>query len=93
VVVPGVAHHVTQCGTGRQLFFYTRGDRVSYLQLLKENSGRMGGMQVFYNRHRAAAVKNSLRSKHPHTSYKADPLALFLHQAAQPAVNARLVNL
>jgi len=42
VVVPGVAHHVTQRGTGRQLVFYTRGDRVSYLQLLKENSERAG---------------------------------------------------
>jgi len=42
VVVPGVAHHVTQRGTGRQLVFYTRGDRVSYLRLLKENSERAG---------------------------------------------------
>lgn len=42
VVVPGIAHHVTQRGTGRQLVFYTRGDRVSYLQLLKENSSRAG---------------------------------------------------
>ena len=38
VVVPEVAHHVTQRGTGRQTVFYTRGDRVSYLRLLKENS-------------------------------------------------------
>ena len=42
VVIPGVAHHVTQRGTGRQLVFYTRGDRVAYLRLLKENSERAG---------------------------------------------------
>lgn len=48
VVVPGVAHHVTQRGTGRQMVFYTRGDRVSYLQLLKENSERAGLRIVAY---------------------------------------------
>jgi len=42
VVVPGVAHHVTQRGTGRQLVFYTRNDRLVYLRLLKENSERAG---------------------------------------------------
>lgn len=42
VVIPEVAHHVTQRGTGRQMVFYTRGDRVSYLRLLKENSERAG---------------------------------------------------
>ncbi|MBA3976138.1 MAG: hypothetical protein C0504_18175 [Candidatus Solibacter sp.] len=42
VVIPEVAHHMTQRGTGRQMVFYTRGDRVSYLRLLKENSERAG---------------------------------------------------
>jgi len=37
VVVPGVAHHVTQRGTGRQHVFYTRRDRQVYLRLLKQN--------------------------------------------------------
>ena len=42
VVVPGVAHHVTQRGTGRQLVFYTRTDRLVYLRLLKEHGERAG---------------------------------------------------
>ena len=42
VVVAGVAHHVTQRGTGRQTVFLTRGDRAAYLRLLKENSERAG---------------------------------------------------
>jgi len=27
VVIPEVAHHVTQRGTGRQMVFYTRGEQ------------------------------------------------------------------
>ena len=40
--MPGVAHHVTQRGTGRQVVFYTRRDRSVYLRLLKANSERAG---------------------------------------------------
>ncbi len=42
IVVPGVAHHVTQRGTDRQIVFYTRRDRQVYLGLLKEHSMRAG---------------------------------------------------
>ncbi len=42
IVVPGVAHHVTQRGTGRQIVFYTRRDRQVYLGLLKEHSEKAG---------------------------------------------------
>jgi putative transposase len=42
VVVTGVAHHVTQRGTGRQTVFHTRSDRRVYLRLLTENSHRAG---------------------------------------------------
>ncbi len=42
IVVPGLAHHVTQRGTDRQIVFHTRNDRHVYLRLLKENSDRAG---------------------------------------------------
>ena len=42
IVVQGVAHHLTQRGTGRQIVFYTRWDRQVYLGLLKENSLKAG---------------------------------------------------
>jgi putative transposase len=42
VVIPEVLHHVTQRGTGRQLVFYTRGDRWVYLRFLRANSARAG---------------------------------------------------
>lgn len=42
IVVPGLAHHVTQRGTDRQVVFHTRSDRNVYLRLLKENSERAG---------------------------------------------------
>jgi putative transposase len=48
VVIPEVAHHVTQRGTGRQLVFYTRGDRLVYLRLLKENSASAGLRMLTY---------------------------------------------
>lgn len=45
IVVPGVAHHVTQRGTDRQVVFHTRNDRRVYLRLLRENSEK-AGLQV-----------------------------------------------
>ena len=40
VVVPGVAHHVTQRGNNRQAVFFTDDDRQLYLTLLREQSRR-----------------------------------------------------
>ncbi|MBI5282555.1 MAG: transposase [Candidatus Solibacter usitatus] len=40
VVVPGIAHHVTQRGTDRQIVFYCGKDRRVYLRLLKEHCGK-----------------------------------------------------
>jgi putative transposase len=40
VVVPGVAHHVTQRGNHQQEVFYTESDRAMYLKLLKEHAAR-----------------------------------------------------
>ncbi|MBN9656538.1 MAG: transposase [Acidobacteria bacterium] len=37
-VAPVVAHHITQRGTARQLVFRTRGDRLVYLDLLREQA-------------------------------------------------------
>jgi putative transposase len=37
-VAPGVAHHITQRGTGRQLVFKSRADRRVYLDLLREQA-------------------------------------------------------
>ncbi|MBN9656625.1 MAG: transposase [Acidobacteria bacterium] len=37
-VAPGVAHHITQRGTARQLVFRTRADRLVYLDLLREQA-------------------------------------------------------
>ncbi|MBE7542342.1 MAG: transposase [Solibacteraceae bacterium] len=37
-VVPGVAHHVTQRGTNRQIVFYSRRDRRVYLDQLTRNA-------------------------------------------------------
>jgi putative transposase len=42
IVVLGVAHHVTQRDSGRQIVFYTRRDRQVYLELLKEHMVRAG---------------------------------------------------
>jgi hypothetical protein len=36
VVVPGVAHHVTQRGNRRQETFFNEADYAAYLALLKE---------------------------------------------------------
>ena len=45
LVLPGVAHHVTQRGTNRQNVFLSRGDRRVYLELLEQNS-RQEGLRV-----------------------------------------------
>ena len=37
-VAPGVAHHITQRGVGRQTVFHSRGDRLAYLHLLREQA-------------------------------------------------------
>jgi len=42
VVVPGVAHHVTQRGNRRQETFFNDGDYAAYLTLLGEWCGRSG---------------------------------------------------
>lgn len=36
VVIPGLAHHVTQRGNGRQQVFYSDADRALYLRLLRD---------------------------------------------------------
>ena len=41
-VVPGVAHHVTQRGTNRQIVFYSRRDRRVYLDQLTHNASAEG---------------------------------------------------
>jgi len=45
VVIPGVAHHVTQRGNNRQDVFFTDEDRIAYLDLLKKQS-ELYGMSV-----------------------------------------------
>jgi len=42
VVVPGVAHHVTQRGNRRQETFFNEGDYAAYLSLLGEWCVRCG---------------------------------------------------
>jgi putative transposase len=46
VVVPGVAHHVTQRGNRRQATFFQEDDYRAYLDLLGEWCGR-GGVEVW----------------------------------------------
>ncbi len=41
-VAPGLAHHITQRGTGRQVVFRTRPDRLVYLGLLREQASHLG---------------------------------------------------
>lgn len=41
-MAPGVAHHITQRGTARQLVFLTHADRRVYLELLREQSPQAG---------------------------------------------------
>ena len=44
-VAPGVAHHITQRGIGRQVVFRTRQDRGVYLGLLREQ-GRLAQLPI-----------------------------------------------
>jgi len=41
-VAPGVAHHITQRGTARQIVFRTRADRRVYLGLLRDQASFLG---------------------------------------------------
>ena len=41
-VAPGLAHHITQRGTARQVVFRTRTDRQVYLGLLREQASFLG---------------------------------------------------
>jgi putative transposase len=45
IVYPGVAHHVTQCGTNRQKIFYSQRDRKVYLDLLRHNC-ELSGVRI-----------------------------------------------
>ena len=36
--MPGVAHHITQRGTDRQVVFHSRADRLTYLHLLRQQA-------------------------------------------------------
>jgi len=42
IVIPGVAHHVTQRGNRRLPVFFSDEDRRTYLELLAAASGRSG---------------------------------------------------
>jgi putative transposase len=42
IVLPGVAHHVTQRGNDRQDIFFSNADRALYLQYLRESAAREG---------------------------------------------------
>ncbi len=42
VVVPGLAHHVTQRGNNKQDVFFVDRDRKAYLRFLKEQSEKWG---------------------------------------------------
>ena len=42
VVIPGIAHHVTQRGNNRRNVFFTDEDRKLYLSLLKEYTAQYG---------------------------------------------------
>src|SRR4030095_12724154 len=48
IVVPGLAHHITQRGNNRQDLFFTNDDRRLYLTLLKEQSQRFGLSVIAY---------------------------------------------
>lgn len=43
IVVPNCPHHVTQRGNNRQEVFFVDDDRVTYLDLLKEEKGEKTG--------------------------------------------------
>ncbi len=48
IVIPGVAHHVTQRGNNRQDVFFVEDDRGVYLRLLKAQSRAYGLAVVGY---------------------------------------------
>jgi len=42
IVIPGVAHHVTQRGNNRQDVFFVDDDRRVYLEILRQQAARWG---------------------------------------------------
>jgi len=48
VIVPGVAHHVTQRGNNRQSVFFNSDDRLLYLRLLRYHASRNGAHILGY---------------------------------------------
>ena len=48
VVAPGLPYHITQRGTNRERVFFTAGDRVLYLQLIRENMEQAGVQVLAY---------------------------------------------
>jgi len=48
VVIPGVAHHITQRGNNAQDVFFVDDDREAYLELLKQQSDKYGLEVVGY---------------------------------------------
>lgn len=69
IVVPGVAHHVTQRGNNRQDVFFTDDDRRLYLTLLKQQSLK----------HRVKVLAYCLMTNHVHLALvpeRAESLAL-----------------
>jgi putative transposase len=48
IVIPGLAHHVTQRGGRRQDVFFRDGDRQLYLRLLSQNAERYGVQILSY---------------------------------------------
>ena len=48
VVTPGLPYHITQRGTNRERVFFTTGDKVLYLQLIRENMEQAGVQVLAY---------------------------------------------
>jgi putative transposase len=48
VIAPGLPYHITQRGTNRERVFYTAGDRLLYLQLVRENQADDGVRVLAY---------------------------------------------
>jgi len=48
IVIPGVPHHVTQRGNNRQDVFFVDGDRVRYLDLLRDQCAHEGVRVLAY---------------------------------------------
>lgn len=47
-VIPGIPHHITQRGNRRQFVFFSDADRLTYLALLNEQSGKFGMSLLAY---------------------------------------------